>query len=85
MSEEGAVFARSGAFRVDRALALEKLSRFALARGELFLLPWLRSAVAARARRLRADGAMSLRVAFDGDAFTREELADPYAALLQEA
>lgn len=82
---EGGVFKEAGFLRVDRERALEKLALFAMPRGEMFLLPLVRCAVAAGAKTLTLSRqARGLEVRFDGDPFARAALADPYAALLNE-
>lgn len=83
MSEE-AEFRGSGAFRVDRARALEKLSSFQLERGEQFLLPLARCAAAAGSRELDVRGVVTLKAVMDGRPFSRQELADPYGALFAD-
>ncbi|MBI2363263.1 MAG: hypothetical protein HYV15_07775 [Elusimicrobia bacterium] len=84
MSERGE-FKEAGSFRVDRERALEKLALFAMPRGEMFLLPLLRCAVAAGAKALAlGKKARGLELRFDGEPFARAALADPYGALLNE-
>jgi len=74
----------SGSFKVDRRLALEKLKEFQLPDPDMFLLPWIRCAVASGATRLTLD-LDSSKISFNGQGFTREELADPYGCLFDEA
>lgn len=74
--EEGELVER-GVFRVDPKVAAEKLAHFQLSDPEDFLIPWLRAAVASRARRVSAgvvDGALTFQ--FDGDDPGPEALAD---------
>src|SRR5438093_12499660 len=73
----------SGSFKVDRRRALEKLKEFQPPDPDMFLLPWIRCAVASGATRLALD-LDSSKISFHGQAFTREELADPYAGLFDE-
>ena len=74
----------SGTFRVDRERALEKLKAFQLPDPDMFLLPWIRCAVASGATTLVLD-LDSSKIRFNGRRFTREELADPYGCLFEEA
>jgi hypothetical protein len=75
----------SGAFRVDRRRALEKLMRFQMPDAHLFLLPWVRAAVASGATRVWVSHEREgLEFCFDGLPWTAEELADPYRALFAE-
>lgn len=83
MSEAGE-FKGSGFFRIDRAKALEKLSAFQLERGEQFLLPLARCAMAAGAKTMTVKGKTALKASFTGTPFTRSELEDPYGALFIE-
>ena len=79
---ENIIHVESGAFRVDRRRALDKLMRFQLPQAEMFMLPWVRSAVAGGATYVRlgaVDGTFEMR--FDGRPFGREELTDPYSCL----
>ena len=81
-TDAGVVHVESGAFRVDRRRALDKLMRFQLPQAEMFMLPWVRAAVASGATRVRlaaSDGALEMR--FDGRPFLRAELVDPYSCL----
>lgn len=82
---DGEEFRGSGTFRVDREKALEKLSAFALEKGEQFLLPLARCAVAGGARELTVTGVTALTARFDGRLFTADDLRDPYGALFDEA
>jgi hypothetical protein len=83
-AEEGAGLA-SGTFVVDRARALDKLMRFQLPDPQTCLLPLARSAEAAGAGGLEIKEAPGgiLTINFGGAPFTREQLADPYAALFE--
>jgi hypothetical protein len=82
MSEDGAELVESGAFRLDRARALEKIKRYQLpdpTRGVFF---WVRAAVAAGAKTLEVrHGKGFLELRHDGRPFTKGELADPYGGL----
>ncbi|MBI4348913.1 MAG: hypothetical protein HY553_18900 [Elusimicrobia bacterium] len=81
MSEDGELVS-SGSFRVDRALALEKLREFQTPDPRLFMLPWVRAAVAGGATRIRMDltKTADFMMSFDGDP-VRAEMADPSVAL----
>lgn len=85
-SAESAVLVETGAFRIDRSKALEKLRDFQLERAEDFLLPWIRCAVVSGAERIEIrtlpDG---LELSFGGRPFRPADLEDPYAALFEEA
>lgn len=75
----------SGSFRVDRERALEKLMRFQMPDPNLFLLPWLRAAVASGASGVWiAHDPEGLEFSFDGAGWTAGELADPYRWLFAE-
>jgi len=75
----------SGAFRVDRERALEKLVRFQMPDPDLFLLPWLRAAVASEAKGVWiSHDAQGLEFSFDGLSWTAAELRDPYRCLFAE-
>ena len=75
----------SGSFRVDRKRALELLARFQLDDARLFILPWVRCAVAGAAAELRIVPSYgTLELSFEGRPFTAAELADPYACLFEE-
>ena len=85
MNDDGAVFKGSGSFKIDRERALLKLSQFALAKGELFLLPWVRCAAASGAKLLSAErGGGWLTVRFDGRGLAPEELKDPYGGVFDD-
>lgn len=77
------VLVESGAFRVDAAKAVEKLSRFQLLDAAAFAVPWLRAAVASGARTVKArrDGGL-LELRFDGTPLPAMVLREPYAGLL---
>jgi hypothetical protein len=80
--EEGELVER-GTLRVDPKVAAEKLAHFQLSDPEDFLVPWLRAAVASRARRVSAgvvDGALTFQ--FDGDDPGPDALADLTAGFL---
>ncbi|MBI5200789.1 MAG: hypothetical protein HY925_04300 [Elusimicrobia bacterium] len=72
----------SGGFRIDRAKALEKLREFQTPDPELFMLPWIRAAVAGGAKRISLDLARTgdFTMSFDG-APVRPDAADPSVAL----
>ena len=76
----------TGAFRVDAAKALEKLGRYQTPEAQLFMLPWVRAAVAGGATRvgmsLAKDGNFMMN--FDGQP-VRPDLADPTACLFADA
>ena len=75
----------SGSFRVDRKRALEKLMRFQMPDAHLFLLPWVRTAVASGATHIwisHEDGGLEIR--FDGRPWTAAEIKDPYRWLFVE-
>lgn len=68
LSDDDGELVERGAFRLDPAAAAEKLAEFQLPDAELFLVPWLRAAVASGARRVSAgveDGALTFQ--FDGE------------------
>lgn len=72
----------TGAFRVDRAKALEKLRAFQTPDPELFMLPWVRAAVAGGATRIALDLAKTgdFTMSFDGSPVQADQ-ADPSVAL----
>lgn len=80
-----ALLVGSGAFKVDRARMVEKLSQFQTGDPDGFLLPWLRLAVASGATRLelslRENG---LQLDFDGKPLGARFLEDPFEALVGE-
>lgn len=82
---DGGVYAGSRSFVVDKQRALDKLMRFQLPDPENCLLPMIRSARSGKAPEISisevAPGGLELR--FGGELFTRERLADPYAALFE--
>ncbi|MBI5624139.1 MAG: hypothetical protein HY924_10195 [Elusimicrobia bacterium] len=86
----GARLVSSGAFRVDRGRALDKLMRFQLPEAGMFVLPLLRCAVASGASRVRITtlklGSLASRFVarFDGRPFTPAELQDPYSILFNK-
>lgn len=83
MSEDGELV-ESGAFRVDRAKALEKLVGFRR-RDVGCVMLFARCAAAAGAKRLEIEeGTGRIVLRFDGAPFSRRELVDPYAALFGE-
>ena len=95
MADDGELV-ESGTFRVDRQRALEKLKDFQLSDPTMFLLPWIRCAVASGATGIRltayeggwddhinTDGGL-LKMSFDGRPFTEKELKDPYNCLFEE-
>ncbi|MBI5595306.1 MAG: hypothetical protein HY928_04370 [Elusimicrobia bacterium] len=85
MGPEGETLVGTGAFTVDRARALEKLMRFALPEAAFGALLLIRCAAASGATSLsirRGSGGV-LTVAFDGEPFTPEELANPYEPLFK--
>ncbi|MDO8804243.1 MAG: hypothetical protein Q7R35_07420 [Elusimicrobiota bacterium] len=85
LQEDGGVFVGSGSFVVDKQRALDKLMRFQLPDPVNCLLPMIRCAHAGKASEIAISevrtGGVELR--FDGEPFTRERLADPYAALFE--
>lgn len=82
MATDGELVER-GTFRVDRAKALEKLSRFRLTDEREFLLSLVRTAVLSGAKSLSFDMDLGrLIVAWDGEALAPELMADPLAGLL---
>lgn len=82
-AEEG-VLVEKGGFKVDRARALELLAQYRSPEaGPLMFLA--RAAAAAGASRLRvAWKGPELAVDFDGEPYSRAELADPYGAFFEE-
>lgn len=84
-SGDGEELVERGSFRVDRARALEKLSRFQLGDPAFGPCFWVRCAVASGAENVDFDpGLVSFTLSFDGRPFSRDELQDPYAALFTE-
>ncbi|OGR57767.1 MAG: hypothetical protein A2X36_03345 [Elusimicrobia bacterium GWA2_69_24] len=82
--DSDAVLVETGAFRVDRSRALDKIMRFQLPDPGMFLLPWVRAAVASGATAVwfrRVSGGIELRC--DGRPWTRKELSDPYRHLFE--
>lgn len=80
MSSDSPLHVRSGAFKVDRAEALRKLASFQLAEPLSFPLCWVRAGVASGASGVAIElSNFGLEVHFDGEPWTPEELADPYA------
>ncbi len=87
MTEDGELV-ESGTFRVDRKRALEKLKEFQFPDPAMFLLPWIRCAVASGATKItiQIDAAKThLTMSFDGRPFGEGELNDPYGCLLDES
>ena len=88
MADDGELI-ESGTFRVDRKKALEKLKEFQLPDPTMFLLPWVRCAVASGATRITIEEFTSkggmLSMQFDGRPFAAGELKDPYGCLLDES
>ena len=84
-TEEGtAVLVETGGFRVDRAMAMDKLMRFQLQDPTQYLLPWVRSAVQSRATGIRVvETGDGLMMGFDGTPYAYNELKDPYASLFE--
>jgi hypothetical protein len=83
LDDEEGELVEHGVLRVDPKVAAEKLSQFQLSDPEDFLVPWLRAAVASRARRVSAgvvDGALTFQ--FDGDDPGPDALADLTAGFL---
>lgn len=81
MPSEGELV-RSGAFKVDRARAVEKLRLHQLAEPESFLVWWVRAAVASGARELRLDeDGSSAVLRFDAD-WEPAQFEDPLEAAL---
>lgn len=83
--ENGGIHVDSGSFRVDRRRALDKLMRFQLPQAEMFMLPWVRAAVASGASYVKIAALQdALELRFDGRPFERAELADPYSCLFDK-
>ena len=82
--DPGGALVESGSFRVDRERALEKLRRFQLPDAAMYLLPWVRCAVAGDAKEVAIsrvpDG---LRMRFGGRPLEARELKDPYKFLFE--
>jgi hypothetical protein len=79
-------FVESGTFRVDRARALEKLSRYQLPDPRHFVRPWLRAAVLQGASRIAVSGEEGRAVlSFDGKPLEARLLEDPFSHLLEES
>ena len=81
----GGVLVGSGSFVVDRQRALDKLMRFQLPDPETCLLPIIRCALAGKASAISIQELPNngLEIKFDGAPFSKERLADPYAALFE--
>ena len=73
----------AGSFRIDTEKALETLQRFQLAAPEDFLLPWLRCAVAGKAKMIsvRSRGG-ELEMRFSGNPLEAAQVQDPLASLI---
>lgn len=85
MSAEDGRLVDSGAFRVDRSRALDKLMRFQLPEARMYPLPWVQAAVASGAKRVAVTTQPAgLEFAFDGLPWTRRDLLDPYRHLFDE-
>lgn len=81
--DEGRLVER-GAFRVDRARALEKLTRYQLPDPHQFVRPWLRLAVIREADSIKVSSALGTTVlSFGGAALPGDLLADPFGRLLE--
>ncbi len=82
MDEEGRLVG-SGGFKIDRAVALAKLSRFQLADPWEFVRSWLRAAVLQGAKTINVScwRAGVTELSFDGESFEPDMLADPYSGL----
>ncbi len=75
----------SGAFRVDRSRALDKLMRFQLPEARMYPLPWVQAAVASGATKVViTPQPTGLQFDFDGQPWTKRDLADPYRHLFDE-
>lgn len=75
----------SGAFRVDRSRALDKLMRFQLPEVRMYPLPWVQAAVAGQASAVHVlTQPAGLEFSFDGLPWSRRDLADPYRHLFDE-
>jgi hypothetical protein len=86
MSEERGVLVESGTFKIDRRRALKKLAKFQLESPNLFLLPWIRFAVAGGARKISLQRkSRGVELVFDGRALSEKALRQPYSALFEEA
>ena len=87
MADDGELV-ESGTFRVDRKKALEKLKAFQLPDPTMFILSWVRCAVASGATEITIqinDAKTHLTMSFDGRPFGEGELKDPYGCLLDES
>lgn len=75
----------SGAFRVDRSRALDKLMRFQLPEARMYPLPWVQAAVASAATKIHVvPQPAGFEFSFDGTPWARRELHDPYRHLFDE-
>lgn len=80
-----ALLVGAGAFKVDRARMIEKLSRFQTGDPEAFLLPWLRLAVASGATKIELSRRETgLELHFDGNPLVARFCEDPFEALVGE-
>lgn len=76
------VHVETGAFRIDRSRALEKLSKYQMRRPEGFLLPWVRCAVLSEAKEIRIDETPhGLDMRFNGASLSQRQLKRPYHSL----
>lgn len=75
----------TGAFKVDRVRALDKLMHFQLPDPSLFPIPVVRCAVSSGASRILLKFSPGEVLAeFDGNPLTRADLQDPYGCLLED-
>ncbi|TPW18975.1 MAG: hypothetical protein FD126_3150, partial [Elusimicrobia bacterium] len=80
--DEDGVLVGGGAFKVDRAHALEKLKRYQLPAGVGGWIFWARCAAACGADELEEDNSLyGFTLRFGGRPFARAELEDPFAAM----
>lgn len=83
--EDDGVLVGSGSFKLDKARALELLRDYQAPEPGMHLHAWMRCAAAAGATRVSlkvSRGELALQ--FDGRAFTKDELSDPYSPLFIE-
>lgn len=81
----GDVLVETGGFRVDRARAIDKLSRYQLIDPADFLIALLRAAVGSQARTIKIDTLPGgVRLSFDGEPLPESFLLDPFSPLFDE-
>lgn len=84
-SDEDGVLVGGGAFKVDRAHALEKLKRYQLPAGVGGWMLWARCAAACGADAFEEKGSLTgLTMSFRGRPFSRAELEDPFSPVFGE-